>query len=101
MYAVIQTGGKQYRVAPGDVIHVEKLKGEQGDAVEFRALAVSVNGQPLRAGNKLEARVTGRILKGIRAPKVLVFKFKRKKHFKRLRGHRQWLTRVQIQEIVV
>lgn len=100
MYAVIQTGGKQYKVAPGDVIQVEKLKGQQGETVEFPALAVADDQQPLRAGKKV-ARVTGKILGATRGPKVLVFKFKRKKHYKRLTGHRQSLTRVQIEEIVV
>lgn len=100
MYAVIQTGGKQYKVAPGDVIQVEKLKGQQGETVEFRALAVASDQEPLRAGNKVSARVTGTILGATRGKKVLVFKFKRKKHYKRLTGHRQSLTRVRIEQIV-
>ena len=101
MYAIIQTGGKQYRVAPGDVLQVEKLKGEAGETVELRALAVAVNGQPLRAGNNLGARVHATILGITRGPKVLVFKYKRRKQYKRLTGHRQSLTRIRIQEILV
>ncbi len=101
MYAIIQTGGKQYKVAPGDVIQVEKLKGEPGETVEFPALAVAADSQPVRAGRDANARVTGTILGATRGEKVLVFKFKRKKHYKRLTGHRQSLTRVKIQEIVV
>jgi len=99
MYAIIKTGGKQYRVAPGDVIRVEKLEGEKGQEVEFRALAVAADDQPLRAGKGLDARVTGLILGEVRAPKVVVFKYRRKKHFKRTIGHRQTLTRVRIHDI--
>ena len=101
MYAIIQTGGKQYRVAPGDVLQVEKLKGEPGETLELPAVAVAVDGEPLRAGKNLGARVEASILGTVRAPKVLVFKYKRRKHFKRLTGHRQSLTRIRIQEILV
>lgn len=100
MYAIIKTGGKQYKVAPGDVIQVEKLKGEQGEAVEFPALAVAADNEPIRAGKDTGARVTGVILGAARGEKLLVFKFKRKKQYKRLTGHRQSLTRVQINEIL-
>ncbi len=100
MYAIIQTGGKQYKVAPGDVIQVEKLAGEAGQTVEFPALAVSRDNEPVQAGKDAQARVTGVIVGETRAKKVLVFKFKRKKQYKRLTGHRQDLTRVQINEIV-
>ena len=101
MYAIIKTGGKQYKVAPGDVIQVEKLKGGQGEAVEFAALAVAGENQALRSGPQTGARVTGTIVGAHRGKKVLVFKFKRKKHYKRLTGHRQSLTRVRINEIVM
>lgn len=101
MYAIIKTGGKQYKVAPGDVIQVEKLGGAQGDAVEFPALAVAGEGGDTKAGKDTSARVTGVIVGEMRARKVLVFKFKRKKQYKRLTGHRQNLTRIQINEIVV
>ena len=99
MYAIIRTGGKQYKVAPGDVISVEKLKGDADGKVEFTALAVAADNQKLRGGKEAAARVTGTILGDRRAPKVLVFKFKRKKQYKRLSGHRQTLTRVQINAI--
>lgn len=101
MYAIIKTGGKQYKVSPGDVIQVERLGGEQGQAVEFPALAVAADNEPVRAGKDATARVTGVILGATRGEKVIVFKFKRKKQYKRLTGHRQELTRVQINEIVV
>ncbi len=101
MYAIIKTGGKQYKVAPGDVIQVEKLKGDKGQEVEFPALAVKSGDDGIRAGKDSKARVTSVILGAQKGEKLLVFKFKRKKQYKRLTGHRQTLTRVQINEIVV
>jgi large subunit ribosomal protein L21 len=101
MYAIIKTGGKQYKVAPGDVIRVEKLTGDTGQNVEFPVLAVSGDNEQPKAGKDLKAHVTGVILGETRAKKLLVFKFKRKKQYKRLTGHRQDLTRVQINEIVM
>jgi large subunit ribosomal protein L21 len=102
MYAVIETGGKQYRVAPGDTIEVESLAGEVGGAVEFaRVLAVSGDSSELTAGAGLEqARVTGTITGHGRGDKVIVFKFKRKKQYKRTIGHRQNFTQVKVGEIV-
>lgn len=102
MYAVIETGGKQYRVAPGDVIHVETLAGDKGAAVEFdRVLAVSQDsGELLVGSDAAAAKVRGSIEKHGRADKVIVFKFKRKKQYKRTIGHRQNTTAVKISEIV-
>lgn len=102
MYAVIETGGKQYRVSPGDVIHVETLNGEAGAAVEFdRVLAVSTADNQLRTGSDASAaRVKGTIQSHSRGDKVIVFKFKRKKQYKKTLGHRQNLTTVSISEIV-
>ena len=101
MYAVIETGGKQYRVTPGDIVHVEKLDGDAGAPVEFtRVLAVSTD-SGLRVGNEAaSARVTGTIQEQFRGDKVIVFKFKRKKQYKRTIGHRQNYTRVEVQEIL-
>lgn len=103
MYAVIETGGKQYRVSPGDVVFVNKLEGDTGTPVEFdRVLAVSTDSNQMIAGAEANsARVRGTIQKQTRAPKVIVFKFKRKKQYKRTIGHRQDLTVVSISEIVV
>ena len=97
MYAVIRTGGKQYRVAPGDVIRVEKAPVDDG-RVEFpEVLAVSASdGQIARPG---EGRVIGQVVEQGRADKVLVFHYKRKKQYKKLRGHRQPFTAVRITEI--
>jgi large subunit ribosomal protein L21 len=102
MYAVIETGGKQYRVSPGDSIQVEKLSGEVGSEVEFgRVLAVSNDSGALTAGGDVtNAKVKGAITAQDRAGKVIVFKFKRKKQYKKTQGHRQYQTTVRIDEIL-
>jgi len=102
MYAVIETGGKQYRVAPGQTIEVETLAGDVGSAVEFdRVLAISNEANEMVLGDALKtARVRGTIAAHGRGDKIIVFKFKRKKQYKRTIGHRQNFTRVQVQEIV-
>ena len=98
MYAVIRAGGKQYKVSPGDVVRVEKVNGIDG-SVEFSdVLAVSSEaGSVVRPG--AEARVTGEIVDQGRGNKILVFHYKRKKQYKKLRGHRQSYTAVRITEI--
>jgi len=96
MYAVIRAGGKQYRVAPGDVIRVEKLNGTDGQ-VEFPVVAVS--GEEGQVGIQSDARVVGQVVGEGRGAKVLVFHYKRKKQYKKLRGHRQDYTAVRIAEI--
>ncbi len=97
MYAVIRAGGKQYRVAPGDVIRVEKLGTGTDGQVEFPVLAVSATeGQ---VANEAGARVVGEVVGEGRGAKVLVFHYKRKKQYKKLRGHRQGYTAVRITEI--
>jgi large subunit ribosomal protein L21 len=104
VYAIIQTGGKQYRVAPGDVLRVERLPGERGDAVQLdQVLLVSDDAGSVRVGTPLvaDAQVKGQIVRQGRAKKVLVFKKKRRKGYKRTQGHRQYFTAVQIQEIIV
>jgi len=102
MYAVIETGGKQYRVAPGDVIQVETLPGEVGSEIEFeRVLAVVSDSNEVVAGPSLgSARVKGTISGHGRGDKVIVFKFKRKKQYKRTIGHRQNFTQVTVSEIL-
>jgi large subunit ribosomal protein L21 len=99
MYAVIRAGGKQYRVAPGDVIRVEKVgTGTNGDGlVEFPVLAVS--GEEGQVGQHSDARVVGQVVEQGRGAKILVFHYKRKKQYKKLRGHRQSYTAVRISEI--
>src|SRR6478672_4581228 len=96
MYAVIRAGGKQYRVAPGDVIRVEKMNGTDGQ-IEFPVVAVS--GEEGQIGNQPDARVVGQVVEEGRGAKILVFHYKRKKQYKKLRGHRQAYTAVRIAEI--
>src|SRR5580692_5212081 len=101
MYAVIETGGKQYRVTPGEAIEVETLKGDVGAAVEFGRVLAVVDGDSVKAGSAIAgATVKGTIAEQGRGEKVLVFKFKRKKQYKRTIGHRQNFTRVTVDEIV-
>jgi large subunit ribosomal protein L21 len=100
MYAVIETGGKQYRVAPGETVDVETIPGEVGAEVELGRVLAVVDGEAVRAGGALEgARVTGTIVAHDRGAKTLVFKFKRKKQYKRTIGHRQNFTRVKVNAI--
>src|SRR3984957_3829091 len=96
MYAVIRAGGKQYRVAPGDVIRVEKVIGTDGQ-VEFPVVAVS--SEEGKVGVESDARVVGDVVGEGRGAKILVFHYKRKKQYKKLRGHRQDFTAVRITEI--
>ncbi len=99
MYAVIRAGGKQYRVAPGDVIRVEKLATGTDGHVNF-AEVLAVSGSEGQIGKpQSEARVVGEVVEQGRSPKVLVFHYKRKKQYKKLRGHRQSFTAVRITEI--
>src|SRR3984885_3426614 len=99
MYAVIRAGGKQYRVAPGDVIRVEKVGTGSDGLVEFPVIAVS--GEEGQVGNQADARVVGDIVEEGRGAKILVFHYKRKKQYKKLRGHRQAYTAVRISEISI
>jgi large subunit ribosomal protein L21 len=102
MYAVIKTGGKQYRVAAKDVVTIEKLAGEAGSKVEFTdVLMVGGDGSP-KVGAPLVsgAKVVGEVVDQSRAPKVIAFKKRRRKNSRRKRGHRQHQTRVRITEIV-
>ena len=87
MYAVIRAGGKQYRVSPGDVVRVERsAESSNGGDINFEVLAVS--GQEGQISKPGDASVTGQVLGEGRADKILVFKFKRKKQYKKLQGHR-------------
>jgi large subunit ribosomal protein L21 len=100
MYAVIRTGGKQYRVAPGDVLKIEKAVGDADNAVEFSdVLAFSDGLSPIV--KPAAAKVLGTVISEGRGDKVLVFHFKRKKQYKKLQGHRQAYTEVRINSIEV
>ena len=100
MYAVIETGGKQYRVSPGQSVEVETLPGEIGTEVEFGKVLAVVDGESVKTGKAAAgAKVKGTITAQDRGEKVLVFKFKRKKQYKRTIGHRQNFTRVTVGDI--
>jgi large subunit ribosomal protein L21 len=103
MEAVIATGGKQYRVTPGQVIQVERLGQARGAPVEFKTvLLVNKDGQVmLEPGALAQARVLGEVLQERKGRKVLVVKFKRRKNYRRHRGHRQTMTAVRITRIEV
>ena len=98
MYAVILTGGKQYRVQEGDTIEVEKLDGNPGDKVEFPVLMTSDNGTVV-AGADVKAVVTAEIVGNVRTKKIVVLKYKAKKNERKKNGHRQSYTRVKIVKI--
>ena len=102
MFAVIKTGGKQYRVAAEDVIKVEKVKGELGEIVEFGEVLV-VGGDDVKLGEPTVsgAMVAGQVLEQGRGPKVIAFKKRRRKNSRRKRGHRQEFTLVRITEILM
>jgi large subunit ribosomal protein L21 len=99
MYAVIRAGGKQYRVAPGDVIRVEKFATGTDGQVEFPEILAVSAGEGQIGKPKSEARVSGHVVEEGRGAKILVFHYKRKKQYKKLRGHRQEFTAVRIDEI--
>ncbi len=99
-YAVIETGGKQYRVQQGDVLDVELLDAEAGASVEFNALAVS-NGSELSIGTPVVdgAKVKASVVEDLRGKKIYSFKKKRRKGYRRKIGHRQDLTKIKVEEI--
>jgi large subunit ribosomal protein L21 len=100
MYAVIRTGGKQYRVSPGDVVKIERPAGESANAVEFEdVLAFSDGTSPI--AKPTSAKVLGTVVSEGRGDKILVFHFKRKKQYKKLQGHRQSYVEVRISSIEV
>jgi large subunit ribosomal protein L21 len=98
MFAIIRTGGKQYRVGIGDVIEVEKLAAEAGNPVAFDEVLMVGGDDSYQVGRPLveKASVTGEVVEQFRSEKVLVFKHKKRKNYRRTNGHRQDLTRVKI-----
>jgi large subunit ribosomal protein L21 len=101
MYAVLETGGKQYKVSQGDVISVEKLSAKPGEKVELNKILM-IGGEKTVIGNPVvkSAKVIGEVVKQDRADKVIVFKMKRRKNYRRTRGHRQAFTSLKITDIV-
>lgn len=102
MYAILQTGGKQYQVSPGDVLEVEKLPYPTGETIELDHVLLVRDGENLHVGRpKLDnARVKATVLDHDRGKKIVVFKMKRRKNYRRKQGHRQDFTRIRVEEIV-
>ena len=103
MYAVIQSGGKQYRVAPGDKIRVETIPFDSGETVELGGLlAVAQDSGEMLTGDAISsAKVVAKVTGHGRADKIIVFKFKRKKQYKRTYGHRQNYTELQVTDVAM
>lgn len=102
MYAVVKTGGKQYRVAAGDTIRVEKLEGRPGDAVELDQILLLADGEALTLGRPLieGASVKAEILLQDKNRKVVIYKYRRRKRYRRKTGHRQMFTALRITQVV-
>ncbi len=103
MYAIIETGGKQYKVSKGDVIKIEKVPADNGSDYEFdKVLLVNNEGEIVSGTPYIDsAKVIGEVLETAKDKKIIVFKFKRRKNYKRKKGHRQLYTKLQIKDIVV
>ncbi len=101
MYAVIKTGGKQYRVTEGDLLKIEKVTGEVGEAIEFEEVLMIANGEQIDVGRPVltESRVLGEIVEQGKGKKIIVFKSKRRKGYRKKQGHRQLYTLLKIKEI--
>ncbi len=102
MHAVIKTGGKQYVVKPGDIIDIEKISGEPGEEINFEeVLLVSADEEDVKVGSPVveSAKVEGKIIRQKKGEKIVVFKFKRRKGYRKKAGHRQNLTSVEITSI--
>jgi large subunit ribosomal protein L21 len=102
VYAIVEAGGKQYRAEPGKSLSVERLSGERGDRVELDRVLLVADGAEVRVGTPTipGARVVGEIVRQGRGPKLTVFKFKRRRKYRRKQGHRQALTTLRVREIV-
>jgi large subunit ribosomal protein L21 len=99
-YAIFKTGGKQYRVGTGEVLTVEKLEGEAGATVTFDEVLLVNQGDSIRVGGDVKgSKVVGQIVEQIKGPKLIAYKYKRRKGYHRTVGHRQRLTKVKVTEI--
>ena len=101
MYAIIRTGGKQFRVEPGQTIRIPSLEGDEGSTVTFDDVLLGSDGKSIQTGAPAldKAKVTGEIVRHGRGEKIVVFKFKRRKNYARKQGHRQGFTDVRINDI--
>ena len=102
-YAIIRTGGKQFRVQPGQTLRIPSLVGDAGASVEFNDVLLGSDGTSVKTGvpSLSGAKVTGEIVKHGRGDKIIVFKFKRRKNYARKQGHRQGFTEVRIKDITL
>jgi len=102
MYAVIKTGGQQYKVAEGDVLRVEKLSAEEGTEVDFNEVLMVSDGNDLKVGAPFlqGSKVSATVEKQERGKKISIIKFRRRKHYARKMGHRQYYTKIRITKIV-
>ena len=101
MYAVITTGGKQYKVSPGDVVRVESLDAKKGDTVEIKDVYMIADGDKVSVGKPTlaSAKVTAEVVEEGRGEKLLIFKHRRRKGFRKTNGHRQNYTALKVKEI--
>jgi large subunit ribosomal protein L21 len=102
MYAVIATGGKQYKVAPGDVVRVESLDAKKGDTIELKDVFMIADGDKISVGKPVlaSAKVTAEVLGDGRGEKLLIFKHRRRKGYRNTNGHRQNYTSIKVKEII-
>lgn len=103
MYAIVRTGGKQYQVATGDQVRVEKLEGSVGDSIDLNDVLMVVDGEEVKIGQPVldNAKVTAKIAEQGKGKKVIIFKKKRRKGYRLKKGHRQSYTALKIEEISV
>ena len=103
VYAVVRTGGRQYRVSEGDVLDVEKIEQPKGSRVEIRDVLLTADGEDIRIGRPVleDACVVARVLSQVKDDKVVIFKYRRRKRYRRKQGHRQPLTRIKVESIQV
>jgi large subunit ribosomal protein L21 len=102
VYAIVESGSKQYCVSPGQLLEVEKLEGKKGDVIHLDRILLLFDGQEIKVGSPfvLGAKVVSEIAEQGKAKKIIVFKFRKRKKYRRRQGHRQSLTRLRINEIV-
>lgn len=102
IYAIVESGGKQYHVAPGDVIEVDRLEAEEGAAVELDRVLLVAEGKKVKVGTPVVegAKVTADVVNEFKDKKVTVFKYKSKTRYRRKKGHRQTYTKISIKEII-
>ena len=99
MYAIIEAGGKQFWVVPGETIQIDRLEAKEGDVVTLNALWAVGDDSPDRTDALPKAKVTVQVLRHLRGPKIIVFKKRTKKAYQKTQGHRQWLTELRIKQI--